>query len=148
MSANKQPTGEQYADLLLSQEGDEYEWGVKPHPSDPDPEEGDCSGYTAWGANRLGVVPRFPHGSVVQWEHCRRHGTELPSIKDGIDTKGALLFRVNIRGQSNHVAVSLGNGKTIEAMGERYGVRQGNAYGRGWNHAALVPGMEYDGWEV
>ena len=115
------PTGEQYADLLLSQEGDEYEWGVK---------------------------PKMPHGSVVQWEHCRRHGTELPSIEDGINTKGTLLFRVNIKGKSNHVAVSLGNGKTIEAMGERYGVRQGNAYGRGWNHAALVPGMQYDGWEV
>lgn len=141
------PTAKEFVDLLLAQEGDEYEWGAKPDPADPDPEEADCSGLVAWAANRVKVSPKFPHGSVNQFDHCRKHGLEIP-IEDAVLTSGALLFRVGVKGRGNHVAVALGNGETIEAMGEEYGVVKGSAQGRKFNHGALVPGLEYEGWEV
>jgi cell wall-associated NlpC family hydrolase len=136
------PTAKEYVDLLLAQEGDSYEWGAKPDPDDPDPEEGDCSGYVAWAANRLGVRPRFPHGSVVQFDHCRNHETIIP-VQEAIDTLGALLFRIS-RKRGNHVATSLGDGRTIEAKGEKFGVVIDTVENRGWTAGALVPGLDYD----
>lgn len=135
------PTAEDYVQLLLAQEGDEYEWGVKPDPNDPDPVEGDCSGYVAWGANRLKVVPKMPHGSVNQRDHCYRNGGKI-TIQEGVEIRGALLFRI---GKSNHVATSLGDGRTIEAKGEDFGVviDTANPKKRKWTHAALIPGLEY-----
>lgn len=142
------PTGQDLVNLFLSQEGDEYEWGAKPDPDDPDPDEGDCSGYVAWVINRLKVSPKFPHGSVNQLDHCRYYGLEI-SVQEAIDTPGALLFRVGVKGRGNHVAMSLGDGFTIEAAGEEYGViRAGTGSNRKFNHGCLVPGVDYPGWEI
>lgn len=137
------PTAKDFIDLLLAQQGDEYEWGVKPNPNDPDPVEGDCSGYVAWGVNRLGVSPRMPHGSVNQLEHCQRHGCDI-TVQEAIETTGALLFRINKK-RGNHVAASLGDGRTIEAKGEDFGVVVDTVKNRGWTNGARVPGLEYLG---
>lgn len=88
-----------------------------------------------WAAARAGISPRVPDGSAAQKAHCAAHGT-LISIEAGIRTKGALLFR------PGHVAISLGNGKTIEAMNPSAGVRQGNARGRSWTAAGRIPGAK------
>lgn len=88
-----------------------------------------------WAAARVGISPTVPDGSANQLAHCRSKGT-LISVSAGINTKGALLF------QPGHVAVSLGNGKTIEAMNPSAGVKQGNANGRGWTAAGKIPGAQ------
>lgn len=88
-----------------------------------------------WAAGRAGITPRVPDGSAAQLAHCRSKGT-LISVAQAIKTKGALLF------QPGHVAISLGNGKTIEAMNPSQGVRQGNANGRGWTQGAKIPGAQ------
>jgi hypothetical protein len=41
------------------------------------------------------------------------------------------------------VAISLGDGRTIEARGSAYGVGIFSANGRGWTAGGLVPGMKY-----
>lgn len=88
-----------------------------------------------WAAARAGITPRVPDGSAAQLAHCRAKGTTIP-VQTGINTKGALLF------MPGHVAISLGNGKTIEAMNPSAGVRQGNAAGRGWTAAGRIPGAQ------
>lgn len=88
-----------------------------------------------WAAARAGINPKVPDGSANQLAHCRKHGTML-SVQQGINTKGALLF------QPGHVAISLGNGRSIEAMNPSAGVKQGNANGRGWTAAAKIPGAK------
>ena len=40
--------------------------------------------------------------------------------------------------------ISQGNGKTFEARSRRYGVGAFDARDRGWTHAGLIPGLEYD----
>ncbi|RAV77347.1 hypothetical protein DBT52_09270 [Aerococcus mictus] len=42
-----------------------------------------------------------------------------------------------------HIAVSLGDGKTIEARNPEMGVGSWDAAGRGWTKAGLVPGVDY-----
>jgi cell wall-associated NlpC family hydrolase len=136
-----QPTGEQFADLLCTQEGDPYIWAAKPDPEEDNPRAADCSGFVHWGANHLHVTPHFPDGSQIQREFCRKHGTTI-SVEDAAITKGALLLN------DHHIAVSLGDGEhTIEAMGKDYGVCRGHI-GNRFVEGALVPGMDYGpGWE-
>lgn len=143
------PTAQAFADLLLSQEGDRYVFGVEVSHDNADPDAFDCSELVEWGCARLGVTPKMPDGSWLQARHCRDHGT-LVTVDDAIRTVGALLFRfssspfVGGRPTSAHVAVSLGDGRTIEARSTRLGVGVFSADMRGWTNAGLVPGLDYD----
>jgi len=137
-----------FVGLLLKQAGDEYVYGVSAADSDADPRAFDCSELIRWGATRLGVVPAVPDGSWMQVQHCRRHGL-LTAVDDAVRTQGALLFlfvgdpfRAQ-RPSTAHVAVSLGNGSTIEARGKKWGVGSWTATGRGWTHGGRVPGIRY-----
>ena len=135
-----------FVNLLLSQEGDQYMFGVEASPSDSDPTAFDCSELVEWGCARLGVTPRMPDGSWYQARHCRDNGT-LIDVDSARNIVGALLFRFSSspftggRPRSAHVAVSQGNGQTIEARSRRLGVGQFSALGRGWTHAGLIPGL-------
>lgn len=116
--------------------GARYVFGAKPSWSDPKPAAFDCSGLVRWALRRLGVA--FPDGSRNQYEECRRTGKQI-ALPVGVRTPGALLFRMT--GNPTHVAVSRGDGTTIEARGARYGVNRFPAGGRGWTAAGLVPGL-------
>lgn len=139
------PTARQFVDLLLSQDGDKYVWGAEASASDTNPSAFDCSELVQWGCARLGV--KAPDGSWYQARWCKMNGTLIP-VQEGIDTLGALLFRFDsdpftTTPGNRHVAVSQGNGKTIEARGTKFGVGQFDTAGRGWTHAGLVPGLTY-----
>lgn len=133
--------------LLLSQSGDPYRLGAEADPRDPNPRAFDCSEFVEWACGRCGVRPTMPDGAWQQFLHCRSHHTLVP-IGTGIATPGALLFRVvgahGGGGAGNHVAVSLGNNKTIEARGRKWGVGSWSALNRGWTHAALIPGVAHN----
>lgn len=119
----------------LRQTGKSYVWGAEAAPSNPNPRAFDCSELVQWAAARAGIKPTMPDGSDNQRAHCQRHRTMI-SLDKARNTKGALLFR------SGHVAISLGNGKTMEAMSPASGVKQSRFAGRGWTSAAKIPGAK------
>jgi cell wall-associated NlpC family hydrolase len=138
-----------FVGLLLRQKGDRYLFGVECKIADPDPKSFDCAELVEWGCGRLKLDPRMPDGSWLQAQHCRKRGT-LIKVSQAIHTQGALLFHFaggdpfgRSRPSMAHVAVSLGNGSTIEARGRKYGVNCFEASGRGWTHAARIPGLDY-----
>lgn len=111
----------------------------------------DCSGFTYFLLQHLGVRPNdWQPQSHLQALYCRDHGS-LTTIQQAINTKGALLFEgpdnayIGGAGIPGHVAVSLGNGHTVEAMGRAWGTCIGGAYGRGWSNAGYFPGIAYPG---
>lgn len=116
--------------LALQQAGKRYVFGAEASPSDPNPRSFDCSELVEWAAARAGISPRVPDGSSAQINHCR----SIP-LAQAIRTKGALLWT------PGHIAISLGNGKTIEAMNSQAGIRQGNAAGR-FKRGGLIPGAQ------
>jgi len=83
-----------------------------------------------WAASRVGISPRVPDGSSAQINHCR----SIP-VDQAIRTKGALLWH------SGHIAVSLGNGRTVEAQNPKAGVVQASA-GNRFKRGGLIPGAK------
>lgn len=131
------PTGRgtsgDFLQAALAQNGDRYVYGAETNLNDKNPNTFDCSELVQWAAHQAGVT--IPDGSGNQAAYCRQHGKQL-SVEEAIRTPGALLFK------EGHVAISLGDGRTIEAMGSNYGVRIGNARGR-FTSGGLIPGMSY-----
>lgn len=124
----------QFVALALKQAGKRYVFGAYASPNNPNPTAFDCSELVQWCCERVGIKG-CPRTSTEQRNWVAQHHTGI-SIAAGIHTKGALLFH------PGHVAISLGNGRTIEAMDARDGVRQGNANGRPWTAAGRIPGAK------
>lgn len=122
------PARERMVQFALAQAGDAYVWGGN------GPSGWDCSGLVQGATAAAGKTLGKPAAS--QWSTCQSAGVTIP-VAEALRIRGALLFRIGT-GTYNHVAISLGNGSTIEAMGSAYGVLvAGNAAGRGWTGAAL-----------
>lgn len=115
--------------LALQQAGDNYIYGAHPSPSIANPNAFDCSGLVAWAAGRVGVP--FPGTSSSMIAACRPI-----SVADAMRTRGALLWH------EGHIAISLGNGQTIEAANPGAGVVSYGASGR-FARGGLIPGMRY-----
>lgn len=127
--------------ISLSQSGKKYIYGAEASPLDPNPYAFDCSELVQWSCDRANVVPKFPDGSGAQFAACRAAGT-IMSVQEGIETRGALLFRGGNVG-NEHVAWSLGNGTTIEARGAAWGVGTWAASGR-FENAGRIPNVVYE----
>jgi hypothetical protein len=128
--------------LLLAQAGGRYIFGGKAPLSagsllEPFRIGVDCSGFIQWGTGVLGHP--LNGGSGQQLAACRAAGLER-TVPEGIATAGALLF-IPYNG-AEHVALSLGNGYTIEAHDTAQGIGQYPAAGR-FSAAALIPGFTY-----
>jgi cell wall-associated NlpC family hydrolase len=106
----------------------------------------DCSGLVVAALEHAGFpMPRAvarPNGtsvSLLQWGLST--GNRItPEV--AIRTRGALLIRGGLSGfgSRGHVCFSLGDGRTMEAMGTAYGCRIGHAAGRGFGDGVIVPG--------
>ncbi len=122
------PAREKMVAFALAQRGDSYSWGGN------GPSAWDCSGLVQGATAAAGKTLTKPSRS--QWGTCQSAGVTIP-VAEALKIRGALLFRIGA-GEYDHVAISLGNGSTIEAMGSAYGVLvAGDAGGRGWTGAAL-----------
>jgi cell wall-associated NlpC family hydrolase len=148
-------TVDQLLQLASKQIGKPYVFGVEVKLDDPNPASFDCSELVQWVCCQAAVQPEMPDGSWIQYVHCRQNGRIL-SVDDAIGTRGALLFTNRDANGApmdptdagdvpphGHVAFSMGNGQTIEAMGTKWGVVQGNAAGRSWTQGGVIPGVDY-----
>lgn len=102
--------------------GKPYVWGKK------GPDSYDCSGLVSKGLRDVGIA--YPDGS---WNQLA--ATVACTVEEGIATPGALLYR------PGHIAVSRGDGTTIEARNANDGIGIFSATGRGWTKAGIVPGI-------
>jgi cell wall-associated NlpC family hydrolase len=131
-------------DAALSQVGTPYVFGAEAATSDPDPASFDCSELSQWAAAQAGVT--LSDGSWNQYLDAKASGNAI-SVADALRTPGALLFSFDDeptagggRPPGAHVAISLGDGRTVEARGRAYGVTIAQAGDR-FTHAAVIPGL-------
>jgi len=94
--------------------GAAYKLGAKPALKGrlPKGAQSDCSGAVRRWLAIAGVESR--DGSVRQYEECRPVAVALALGPKGA---GLLLFMTPKRGHPGHVALSLGNGRTVECRG-------------------------------
>jgi hypothetical protein len=134
-----------FVDEALAQEGDKYVFGVRAKLDDPNPDKFDCSELTKWAAHQAGV--EIPDGAMYQYLDLKQKDSLIP-VDQAMHTKGALLFYFSNeptpgggRPARAHVAISLGDGRTIEAKGTKYGVGEFTAHNR-FNYAGVIPGLD------
>jgi cell wall-associated NlpC family hydrolase len=125
-----------------SQVGKPYVFGAEAALDDADPAAFDCSELTQWAAHQAGLY--LPDGAAGQYRYCRESGTTM-SVDEALRTPGALLFTFDGEPGATggeparaHVAISLGDGRTVEAKGRDHGVVVTDAADR-FNFAARVP---------
>ncbi|MBZ5736498.1 C40 family peptidase [Nocardioides sp. TRM66260-LWL] len=119
---------ERMVQFALAQSGKPYVWGAS------GPGSFDCSGLVQEATRAGGKV--LPKPSAAQAARCSQAGRGI-SVAEGLRTRGALLFRIGT-GATNHVAISLGNGSTVEARGRAYGCGVfGGAASHDWTSSAL-----------
>jgi cell wall-associated NlpC family hydrolase len=133
-----------FLDAALRQAGDPYVWGAQTSPTDPDPDAFDCSELTKWATQQVGI--QIPDGSWLQYLELKQQGALIP-VEQALRTPGALLFSFSEeprpgggRPSQAHVAISLGDGRTIEARGREYGVGTFDAGDR-FEYGAIIPGL-------
>lgn len=129
-----------FIDSAMDQVGDPYVFGTD--AVGPDPTQFDCSKLTQWAAGQAGVdIPRTAQGQYLEL----KANSETISVEDALHTKGALLFYFPYeptggpRPPGAHVAISLGDGRTVEAN-PGSGVSVMDA-GHRFTHAGVVPGL-------
>lgn len=145
-SGSSQPADDKLSIFLSAardQIGDRYVYGAPRTPTAADPKTFDCSSFTQWSARQAGV--KLESTAEYQYLQLKRMNQDIP-VEQALRTKGALLFYFSREpsgslppGQA-HVAISLGDGRTVEAKGTKYGVGEWSAKHR-FNFAATVPGI-------
>jgi cell wall-associated NlpC family hydrolase len=149
-AANATPDGAQhtsgvdvFVEKALEQDGDSYVFGHEVNLDDPNPNRFDCSELVEWAAHQAGV--KITDGAAAQYLSLRGQHSEI-SVEQALHTKGALLFSFSsppVPGQrpaKAHVAISLGDGRTIEAANPQDGVGIHQA-GNRFNYAGVIPGL-------
>lgn len=132
------PDVRRMVDFALGQQGDHYVMGGN------GPNQWDCSGLvlaaTVAGGHSIGA-----RTADSQYQACKAAG-RLISVASAMVTCGALLFGAGSDGTATapgHVAISLGNGQTMQARGTAYGVGVFTVPDSEWSFAALAPGFTY-----
>jgi cell wall-associated NlpC family hydrolase len=135
---------ETFLRVAKAQVGDPYVFGAEVKLKDDDPDVFDCSEFTQWAAHQAGA--KIPDGATAQYLHLKERGLLIP-VDKAKDTPGALLFSFDReprpgdgRTPGAHVAISLGDGKIVEAANRRAGVRESTA-GERFEYAAVIPGI-------
>jgi cell wall-associated NlpC family hydrolase len=135
---------DRFLEAARAQVGDTYVFGGEAKLNDPDPEVFDCSELTQWAAHQAGV--KIPDGATAQYMFLKERGMLIP-VDEAKNTPGALLFNFDReprpgdgRTPGAHVAISLGNGKTVEARNSRDDVDEFTAGDR-FKFAAVIPGI-------
>jgi cell wall-associated NlpC family hydrolase len=135
-------------DVAMAQVGDQYVFGAEVSETDPDPSVWDCAEFTQWSAYQVGAD--IPGSSFEQYLDLKAQGLLIP-VEEAMNTPGALLFHFSSEPQPGggrpsqaHVALSLGDGRTVEAQSEDVGVITDDAGGR-FEYAALLPNVDYAG---
>ena len=136
-------TGEDLVQRALRHLGETYQLGAAADLEDPDyAGPWDCADFVSWCAYqtfgvKLGLTSAgHPYsGAWINWAEDTANA--LP-LEQAYQTPGAILVRRPHHFGAGHVAISDGEGGTIEARGARYGVVRAKGYGRVWDLAGVI----------
>jgi cell wall-associated NlpC family hydrolase len=131
-------TADAFVQKALGQRGHPYKFGEGHDIGNPNEYSFDCSGLVLWAAQQSGYTGLGNTNAQGIYQYAVDHNSTM-SVDQALKTKGALLFGKN-GDKVSHVAISMGDGTTMEAKSTAAGVDVFPARG-GWDAAAMLPGM-------
>lgn len=82
-------------------------------------------------------------GFAAHWSRDANKLGQIITIEEAKSTPGAAILRLAGNGEVGHIAISDGNGGTVEAHGKEDGITNSVIDGRRWDMGVLVPGITY-----
>lgn len=152
--SDARPTGLELAELAAAHLGERYAPGVQV-PKDNPGWKGpwDSAELVSWvvyqragvlvGCNSNGASAATADACSAAWARDAEHVLRRIGIGQAKGVAGAVLIRRPRPGAVGHVAITRGDGTTIEAHSQRRGVISGGIDGRRWDLAVLAPAVEY-----
>jgi hypothetical protein len=143
--------------IAEAHEGERYILGSRV-PMDNEAFHGpwDCAEFVSWCVYQaygvlFGVRPANPQTADAYtgyWTEDALSAHATIAVSQALNTPGAILLRrPRSHGSGHaigHIAISRGDGSTVEARGARFGVMIArDAASRPWDYGVLVPGVEY-----
>lgn len=113
--------------------GDRYNEFADLSNAATDPNEFSMSELVRWASSQVGVF--MPKGADQQIEYAESKNRLIP-VEDGLTLRGAVLW------YPSFIVISLGMGRTIEAVDGRVGLVRNASAGR-FSKAAKIPGVRY-----
>lgn len=136
-------TGADLVQRALRHLGEAYQLGAAADLEDPDyGGPWDCADFVSWCVYqtfgvKLGLTSAgHPYSGV--WIHWAEDPAHSVPLEQAYQTPGAILVRRPHHYGAGHVAISDGEGGTIEARGARYGVVRAKGRGRIWDLAGVI----------
>ncbi|MGQ2996022.1 MULTISPECIES: peptidoglycan-binding domain-containing protein [Variovorax] len=148
-------TGKDLLKLAEKRIGDKYENVLVPKDNSKWTGPWDCAEFASWvvfqitgelyGCTDNRGNPATTEAYSGSWVRDAENGTLTPVTKAVANsTPGVILVRrPPMPKQMGHVAISDGNGGTVEAAGKGLGVKRGKVEGRIWHFYAQIPGVQY-----
>ncbi len=81
---------------------------------------------------------------AAHWSRDANTLGQIITIEEAKSTPGAAILRLAGNGAVGHIAISDGNGGTVEAHGREDGITNSVVDGRRWDMGVLVPGVTYN----
>lgn len=148
------PKGRAMVELARQHIGEEYQNVLVPKNNANWRGPWDCAEFMSWlvfqGSEILygcfdGPDPALVEAYTGAWQtDSKRRGIRI-AVNKAAAIEGAFLLRFPpAPGRMGHIAISDGQGGTVEAKSRREGVVADTARGRRWDTGVLVPGVTYD----
>ena len=149
------PTGNELLKLAETRIGEKYVNVLVPKDNPNWHGPWDCAEFVSWVIyQKVGKLygctdnkgnPATTEAYSGSWVRDAQNGSLKPTdATTANSTAGVILIRKPpMPGKMGHVAISDGNGGTVEAAGTGLGVRRGKVEGRLWHFYTLVPEVVY-----
>ncbi|MCU4182388.1 glycosyl hydrolase 108 family protein [Bosea sp. BH3] len=150
------PTGSSLFARAEQHIGERYEHAVVPKDEAGYRGPWDCAEFASWlvyqeaeklyGCRNNAASPATADAYTGYWKRDARTVGHMIPVAQAAGIKGAFLLRYPPEGpdEMGHIAVSDGQGGTVEAMDRARGVARGKVTGRRWDTGVLIDGIDYD----
>ncbi len=112
-----------------------------------------CTEFVSWlyyqtfgilyGCNNNLGDPQTAETYSDSWARDAHELGRIITVEEAKATPGAVILRIAGTGEVGHIAVSDGNGGTVEAHGSIDGITNSVVDGRRWDMGVLIPGVTY-----
>lgn len=143
-------TGTQLYQLAMQHIGEQYVDNCPDAPLSDPTYKGpwDCAEFVTWcvyQVSRIKVGHRSGAGGAYTgyWKDDMDTLCVQTSRKKAKRIKGAIFLRFPTKKKLGHIAISDGDGGTVEAMDVKNGVRKGRIIFRDWDAFLLIKGITY-----